>query len=142
MTRIRRILLLAAMALAVTVTGVAVSPAQAAFADSARVSTSIATATVAPATNVAGSVSCGGRWATVTVKWTKSTAAQVSGHVVRAYWSDGLVETMATTDASTTTASKDIDVLYLKNYTVTLRVVTRTAYGWTSESAPTAVLAC
>ena len=142
MTRIRRILLLAAMTLAVIISGSVVASAQAAFADSAAVSTSIATATVAPATNVAGSVSCGGRWATVTVNWTRSTAARVSGHVVKAYWSDGLVETMATTNATTTTASKDIDVIYMKSYTVTLRVVTQTSYGWTSESGPTAVLSC
>ena len=141
MTGIRRSLLLAALTLAVVLGGSLV-PAQASFSDAAAVKTGVATGTVAPATNVAGSVSCGGRWATVTVNWTKSTAPKVTGYVVKGYWSDGLVETMATVGPSGTTASKDVDVIFLKNYTVTLRVTTLTSYDWTAESAPTAVLSC
>jgi hypothetical protein len=140
MTTIRRGLLVLALTVASFASTVG-SPAQAAFADSMAVSTSIATATVAPPTNIVGKLTCGKSSATMSVTWNASTSSRVSGYLVTVYFADGFVQPvqMAATDTSW---AAPINLGYVALYSVQYTVTTQTAYGWTTESARTAALKC
>jgi hypothetical protein len=81
-------------------------------------------------------------WYTATLTWPASTTARgVTGYRVIAHLNDGSSYAMGETNAATRTMSGTVDRGYL-GYQPTLSVVTLTSYGWTAESAPTAVLTC
>lgn len=119
--------------------------ADAAFSTSrALPSTSITTRTVVPATNVSAVLSsCSNtRWMNITVSWTGSPTAGVTGYLVNAHRNDGSTMTVAQTPADTTSASTTVDKLSSGATTVTFTVITQTSYGWTSESASSGSLTC
>ena len=76
------------------------------------------------------------------VSWSASTTARgVTGYLVTAVFSDGTRYPVAQVAASTTSISGDYDAYYAtQNIRVT--VTTLTSYGWTAESAPSAVIRC
>ena len=117
------------------------APAQAGFADSAAVSTSIATATVAPATNVVGKLTCGKSSATMAATWSLSTAARVSGYTVTVYFSDGFVQKVDL-GPTTTSWSSSIAPYYVTAFSVQYSVTAKTDYGWSTESDRTGTFQC
>lgn len=135
-------------------------PASATFADAATVSTSVTTLTVAAPTGLTVSGYCSttssttwdattstyvttySYWYTATVTWPASTTPRgVSGYRVTAYLNNGTSAVMGTTDAATRTMTQTADRAYL-SYQPRISVSTLTSYGWTAESAKSAVLAC
>jgi len=142
-TRLRRGVLLVAVVVA-TVLGVTATAAQAAFNDKASMATlTVGTLTVHAPTNVSVTTSgCKARWVDVTVSWAASTTAEVTGYQVTAHRSDGVVQVVAQTDATTTSLSGTVDKFDLAGYTTTLTVTARTSYGWTAVSARTGALTC
>jgi hypothetical protein len=138
MTTIRRLLVLLALVPAV-ILGVSL-PASAAFADSVSVTTTIATATVAPPTAVTGHLTCA-TTSTMSATWTKSTSTRISGYLVSVYFSDGFIQTVQL--ASTATSwSATIDQYYVTAYSIQYSVTAQTDYGWTKESARTGTFQC
>ena len=117
------------------------APAQATFADSSAVSTSIATATVAAPTNVVGKLTCGRSSATMAATWNLSTAARVSGYTVSVYFSDGFVQKVEL-GPSATSWSASIDSYYVTALSIQYSVTTKTNYGWFTESARTGSFQC
>jgi hypothetical protein len=119
--------------------------ADAAFVTSSPLpSMSLTTRTVAPATNVTAVLSsCSNmRWMNITVSWTSSPTAGVSGYVVDAHRNDGASMTVARTSASTTSTATTVDKLSEGATTVTFTVTTQTSYGWTAVSASSGPLTC
>ena len=142
MTAIRRTALTLALALtAILGSAGSTSPALASFADSAAVSTSIATATVAHPTNVVGKLTCGRSSATMGATWNLSTSARVSGYTVTVYFSDGFVQKVQL-GPSATSWSASIAPYYVTAYSVQYSVTTVTDYGWVRESARTGSFQC
>lgn len=156
MTTIRRIVVLIALTVAV-IAGAGV-PAWAAYKDSAKVDLTITNLTVAPPSSVTVNGSCsttssttwnGTAWVTTysywysaTVTWPASTTSRgVTGYRVKAYLNNGTSYVMAETNASTRTTSDTVDRAYL-SYQPRVSVMTLTSYGWTAESAKSAVLTC
>ena len=117
------------------------APAQATFADSSAVSTSISTATVAAPTNVVGSLTCGRSSATMGATWTRSTSARISSQQVKVYFSDGFVQTVELS-ATATSWSASIDPYFVTAYSVRYSVTARTDYGWFTESTLTGSFQC
>ena len=140
MTRIRRSALIALAVAAIIGIG-ALAPAQAAFSDGATVSTGIATATVAPPTNVVGKLTCGRSSATMSATWTASTSAKISGYLVTTYFSDGFVQSTQLS-ATATSWSSSIDPYFVTAYSVAYSVTAQTSYGWVKESARTGTFQC
>ena len=139
MITVRRLLILLALVPAV-ILGAGL-PASAAFSASASpVSTTIATMTVAPPTNVVGKLTCAAT-STMSATWTKSTSARISGYVVSVYFSDGFVQTVSL-GATATSWSATIDQYYVTAYSIQYAVTAQTDYGWTKESARTASFQC
>lgn len=142
MTGIRRSALTLALTLAAILGGVgSTAPAQASFADSATVSTSVDTTTVAPPTNVVGSLTCGKNSATMAATWNLSSSPRVSGYTVTVYFSDGFVQAVEL-GATATSWSAAIAPYYVTAYAVQYSVTTKTDYGWTKESARTGWFQC
>ena len=142
MNSIRRGLLVLGLAIASfagTVSSTA--PAQATFADSAAVSTGIATATVAGPGNVQGSLTCGRSSATMGTTWSLSSSTRVSGYTVTVYFSDGFVQ-KAELGPGATSWSASIDPYFVTAFSVQYSVTTKTNYGWTTESARTGTFQC
>jgi hypothetical protein len=139
MTRIRRGLVLLAIVVTAVLTGTGPA-AQASFADSVGVSTSIATGTVAAPVIGPGSLTCGRSTATMALTWTKSTSARVSGYRVTVYFSDGYSQTEPLTTG--TSWSKGITLYQVQAYAVRYTVTTQTEYGWTAESTSTGWFQC
>ena len=142
MNGIRRGLLV----LGLTVTALAgtvgsTAPAQATFADSSAVSTSISTTTVAPPTNVVGKLTCGKSSATMAATWNLSSSARVSGYTVTVYFSDGFVQVVEL-GPTATSWSASIAPYYVTAFSVQYSVTTRTDYGWFTESARTGSFQC
>ncbi len=117
------------------------APAQATFADSGAVATSISTATVAAPTDVVGSLTCGRSSATMAATWTKSTSARISSQQVKVYFSDGFVQTDEL-GATATSWSAPIDPYYVTAYSVRYSVTAKTDYGWFTESTLTGTFQC
>ena len=117
------------------------APAQATFGDSAGVSTSISTATVAAPTNVVGSLTCGRTSSTMSVTWTRSASARISGQQVKVYFSDGFVQTVELS-ATATGWTASIDTFYVTTYSIRYSVTARTDYGWSTESPLTGSFQC
>ena len=142
MTAIRRTAFTLALTLAAVLGSAGTTaPAQASFADSATVSTSIATATVAPPTNVVGKLTCGRSSATMSATWTASTSAKISGYRVTTYFSDGFVQSTQLS-ATATSWSASIDPYFVTAYSVAYSVTAQTTYGWTQESVRTGTFQC
>jgi hypothetical protein len=135
----RRLLLLAGLILAIVLgSGI---PADAAFsASTAPLSTTIATATVAPPTNVVGALACA-KTSTMSATWTKSTSTRVTGYLVTVYFSDSTFQTVQMA-ATATSWSATIQEYYVTAYSVAYSVTTQTDYGWTAESTRTGTFQC
>jgi hypothetical protein len=135
----RRLLLLAGLILAIVLgSGI---PADAAFsASTAPLSTTIATATVAPPTNVVGALACA-KTSTMSATWTKSTSTRVTGYLVTVYFGDGTFQTVQMA-ATATSWSATIQEYYVTAYSVAFSVTTQTDYGWTAESTRTGTFQC
>ncbi|UOY03574.1 hypothetical protein [Blastococcus sp. PRF04-17] len=142
MTTVRRALLLLGLVTAVVLgpLGPAAAPAGAALADSASVTTTISTATVAPVTNLVGNLVCSTP-STMSATWTRSTSARVSGYTVKVHFSDGFVQSVEL-PATATSWSATIDKYYVTAYSIQYSVTTKTDYGWTTESAKTSSFRC
>jgi hypothetical protein len=138
MTTIRRLLVLLALVPAVIIG--AGLPANAAFTASSAIGTTIATATVAPPTNVVGGLVCA-KTSTMSATWTKSTSTRVSGYLVTVYFSDGTSQTVQMA-ATATSWSASIAQFYVTAYSVAYSVTTQTDYGWTAESTRTGTFQC
>ena len=140
MTHIRRSALIVLAVAAVIGVG-ALTPAQAAFSDKATVATSVATATVAPPTNLVGQLTCSRSSATMSATWTASTSAKISGYLVTTYFSDGFVQSTQLS-ATATSWSASIDPYFVTAYSVAYSVTAQTSYGWTKESVRTGTFQC
>ena len=116
------------------------TPAQASFGDSTATPVmQVTTATVAAPGNVKGSLTCGSQSATMAATWTASTTPQVSGYMVSVYFNDGYVQTVSL-PSTATSWSQAIGIFYVTGSGwVQYSVTTQTSYGWTTESAKTAV---
>jgi hypothetical protein len=76
----------------------------------------------------------------VSLSWTASTSRGVTGYVVSAHLGvNGSVAPLLGTTGTTVSQVQDADALV---YQPSLLVTTQTSYGWTADSARTAVLAC
>jgi hypothetical protein len=140
MNAIRRILILIGLTAAV-ITGASV-PAWAAYADSATVSTTIATTTVAAPASLTISDRCQGWWYQFDLAWPASTTSRsVTGYRVIAYLNTGTTYQVAQTDAATRTVSMTVDQSNL-SLQPRIAVITLTSYGWTAETPRSAVLSC
>jgi hypothetical protein len=134
------VLLLAAVAGLVLVA----APAGATFAARAPLpATGIALDTVQPATGVTATLaSCSNsRWMNVTVSWTASPNARLTGYTVEAHRGDGTVQTIATVSPSTTSVSTTADKQSSGTTTATF-TVTAQEYGWTAVSQSSGALTC
>jgi hypothetical protein len=152
MTGIRRLVVATGLATAVVVAGGA--PASAGFSESAPLATTtITTGTVTPPSRVeVKNVTCtttvdpltGAVTSTVNamVEWGRSiNTPGITGYRVTAHLSNGTTFVMAQTDASTYEAYGSASQAYLA-YSPRFSVTTLTSYGWTAESAKSAVLTC
>ena len=156
MTGIRRVLVLIGLTSAVTI-GAAI-PASATFAESVTSTTSVATGTVAAPASMTINDYCGqtttsywNGWTTVyttnywydaTVTWPASTTARgVTGYQVIAHLNTGESVVIGQTDAATRTVRARVDRSYLA-LQPRISIVTLTSYGWTAETAKSAVLTC
>jgi hypothetical protein len=117
-------------------------PSWATYSDSAAVTTTVATATVAPPTNLTSRTKCTGGDATVTLNWNASTSTRVSGYRVRVHFGGGAYQDQTTLAATATTWQGTTPDFYVNNYTMTVTVWTLTNYGWSAESAPTPRILC
>ena len=150
MTGIRRALVLVGLTLAVMV-GAAI-PASATFADTITLpNATIATLTVAPATQVEAKGTC----ATMTdpatgavtstanakIEWHRSTSRGVTGYLVTAHLNDGTSHVLSRTDATADEVWGSAPQEYLAK-APTFSVTTLTSYGWTAVSVRSGVLAC
>ena len=133
-----------------TVLGLAVSvvvgssiPASATFSETTAVPTmSLATATVAAPGDVVGALACGGRSdSTMSVTWTHSSAARISGYRITVEFSDGFLSTRDVA-ASATSWSATITTYNVTQYAIRYSVTTLTEYGWSTESAKTGWFRC
>jgi hypothetical protein len=151
MTGIRRALILIGL-IGTVMVGSSI-PASATFADSAVVAHTVSTGTVAPPARVTIDDYCSttssllpvptvNYWYNATVTWSAGNAPRgVTGYLVVAHLNNGQSIAMAQTDAGTRWASAAVDRGYLA-YQPRISVITLTSYGWTAESAQTAVLSC
>jgi hypothetical protein len=140
MINVRNALLVLGLSTAVAV-GTAASPAGASLADSAAVSTTISTNTVAPVTNLVGKLACTDPTSTMSATWTRSTSARVTGYVLKVYWSDGALDQVSL-GPTATSWSQSISKYFVTAYAVQYSVTTVTDYGWTKETAKTAAFQC
>ena len=154
MTRLRRPLVVTAVATALTLTAF---PAQAAFDDAASTALTTSTLTVAPVTQLStAGTHCtttysyngwtGSWYATRTLharaSWSPSaTTRGVTGYQVTAVFRDGNSHPIATVDPGTTSLAQDVDGSYA-DQGIRVRITTLTSYGWTSAPALTGALTC
>ena len=140
MTTTRRILTL--ILLTVAVVGGATLPASAAFSEAVAVPTTVNTITVTAPAALAISGNCQGWWYDLTVSWPASTtAAGVIGYRVTAYLNTGTTSVIGQTDSVTRSIYMRFDNSNL-SLQPRITVTTLTSYGWTAESARSAVLSC
>ena len=135
---------LAVLGLAVTVVVGSSIPASATFSDTAALATiDVATATVAPPSNVTGYLTCGGTKtdSTMKVTWTASSAARTSGYRVTVHFSDGF-EQSETVAATATSWTKTISTYNVTKYAIQYSVTTLTDYGWYTQSTKTGWFQC
>jgi hypothetical protein len=139
---IRRILL-SALTAALVAGPLGTTAANASFADSASLGTtmSVTSATVAAPGSVVGALACTSPNATMSATWAASTSTRVSGYLVSVYFSDGFVQTVQL-GSTATSWSASIAIFNVTAYKVQYSVTTQTSYGWTKESAKTAWFQC
>jgi hypothetical protein len=77
----------------------------------------------------------------VTATWAASASRGVSGYLVNAHLTGGVVYPMAQTAPGVLTTAAGVDADYLA-YAPQLSVTTLTTYGWTATTVPTPVLSC
>ena len=81
-------------------------------------------------------------WYNATVTWPASTTQRgVTGYRVMAHLNNGQSVVMGETGTTNRSVSARVERAYL-NYQPRVSVITLTSYGWTKESARTAVLSC
>jgi hypothetical protein len=80
-------------------------------------------------------------WYNATISWPASPTRGVSGYRVIAHLNNGQSVVMGEVSATNRTVSARVDRAYL-NYQPRVSVVTLTGYGWTAETARSAVLSC
>ncbi|WP_147252145.1 hypothetical protein [Blastococcus sp. TF02-09] len=81
-------------------------------------------------------------WYNATVSWPASTTQRgVTGYRVMAHLNNGQSVVMGETGTTNRSVSARVDRGYL-GYQPRVSVITLTSYGWTTESARTAVLTC
>lgn len=81
-------------------------------------------------------------WYNATVTWPASTTPRgVTGYRVMAHLNNGQSFVMEETTATNRSVTARVERAYL-NYQPRLSIITLTSYGWTAETARTAVLAC
>jgi hypothetical protein len=136
---LRKVLVVLGLTTAIAA-GTVAAPAIASLADSAVVSTTIATNAVAAPTNFTGNLVCT-EPATMSATWTKSTSARVTGYDLKVYFSDGYVQTVQL-PGTATSWSASIAKYNVTYWAVQYSVTTKTDYGWTKESAKTAAFQC
>ncbi len=117
-------------------------PSWADFSTSATASTTVATATTVPPTNLTARTRCSGGDATVTLTWSASTSTRVSGYRIRVHFGGGAYQDQTTVAPTATTWQGTTPTIYVNGYTMTFTVWTLTQYGWTAESAHTARIVC
>jgi hypothetical protein len=139
MISIRNAIVVLGLSTAVAV-GTVATPAGASLADSATVSTAISTTTVAPVTNLVGSLNCAPK-STMSATWTRSTTARVTGYELNVHFSDGFVQTVPL-GPTATSWSDTIDKYYVTAYSIQYSVTTITDYGWIKSSTKTAAFQC
>lgn len=157
MNRIRRSAVLLGLTVSVIV-GSSI-PASATFTEAVRTDTAtLRAATVAaPATvnvsdycsttsytywNGTTNVTVTENWYNATVTWPASTTQRgVTGYRVMAHLNNGQSVVMGETGTANRTVSARVDRGYLA-YQPRVSVITLTSYGWTAETARTAVLSC
>ncbi|HLM05975.1 MAG TPA: hypothetical protein VK402_12405 [Blastococcus sp.] len=140
MTAIRRTLTLIVLTVAV-IAGASLSAA-ASFSDSVTVTTTVATGAVAAPASVTITDRCQGWWYQFDVSWPASTTTRgVTGYRVVAYLNTGATYLVGQTDAATRTISMTVDQSNL-SLQPRLAVTTLTTYGWSAETAKSAVLSC
>jgi hypothetical protein len=132
-------------------------PASATFSDSVAQTATMRALTVAPTASVdvddhcsTTSYSSWNGWTTVrvtenwydaTVTWPASPMRSVSGYRVMAHLANGQSVVMGETSATNRTVSARVARAYL-SYQPRLSVITLTGYGWTAQTARTAVPSC
>jgi hypothetical protein len=137
---IRNALLVLGLTTAVAV-GTVAAPAGASLADSAAVSTTIATNSVAPVTNLVGKLACTDPTSTMSATWTRSTSARVTGYVLKVHWSDGALDEVPL-GPTASSWSQPINKYFVTAWAVQYSVTTITDYGWTKETVKTAAFQC
>ena len=141
MNRIRRTAVLLGLTVLVIV-GSSI-PASATFSDSVSAPASMRTISVAAPTSVTNTVTrCHPHYVDVTVSWPASTTQRgVSGYRVTAYLNDGTTAVVGQTAAATRSLSATVSSAYM-SYQPRVTVTTLTSYGWSTESARSAVISC
>lgn len=141
MNRIRRSAVLLGL-IALVIVGSSI-PASATFSDSVSAPASMRTIAVAAPASVTNTVTrCHPQYVDVTITWPASTTQRgVSGYRVTAYLSDGTTAVVGQTDAATRSLSVSVSRSYLA-YQPRVTVTTLTSYGWSTESARSAVIWC
>jgi hypothetical protein len=117
-------------------------PSWATFTDEATVGTTVETGTVAPPTNLVGGQTCTAITATVTLNWTPSTSARVSGYRIRVHFGGGAYQDQTTLGPAAVPWTGTTNRTYVTNYTMTFTVWTLSDHGWSAESAHTARIVC
>ncbi len=141
MTTVRRVMVVLAAAVALAASTLGLTPAFATYSDTAFITVSYSTGSVAAPTNVVGSLTCGSKDSTMGLTWTASTTPKVSGYLVTVYFSDGYTQTVQM--ASTATSwTQSISTYNVTAYQIQYSVTTQTSYGWTTESSRTGWFHC
>ena len=140
MNGVRRALTLLTLTLSVVIGGSVTASAD--FSGAASVAPSVGTGRVAAPAAIAIEGRCQGWWYEADISWPASTTARgVTGYRVIAHLATGESTVVTETDAAGRTVSVTADRGYLA-YEPRISILTLTSYGWTAESARSAVLAC
>jgi hypothetical protein len=133
----------AVLGLAATVIVGSSIPAGAAFSDSVTVQPTVATVAVAAPASVTVAVTrCHPQFSEVTVSWPASTTARgVTGYRVTAYLNNGTTVLVGQTNATTRSLGATVSRTQLQ-LQPQVTVTTLTSYGWSTESARSAVISC
>jgi hypothetical protein len=146
MNGIRRGLLVLGLTVAVTLgTAGSTAPAQATFADSAAVSTTISTGTVAAPTRVEAKWVCtttpeGTTTTEVKIEWWRSTSPGVTGYLITVHEADGSSYELARVGPTDEIYYHADEQLYAAQ--PDFSVTTLTSYGWTAQSLMAEVSTC
>jgi hypothetical protein len=136
----RRAVVLLGLTLGLLVT--AIGPASASFTDLVSAPTTITAMSVTAPDTITVNDKCWGIHYSATISWSGSTTPRgLTGYRVVATFNDGSTSLLGETDAGTRTMTVTSDTSTLQ-YQPRITVTTLTSYGWSTESAPSGVLAC